>query len=124
MFTSSRLAPPSTWSRATETAASNWPFRIRRAKRREPVTLVRSPTTRKADSGRTRGSVPARRSREERAGGWRGRRSVHRAPDRADVVRGGAAAPADEVDEAVRREGAQRRGGDFRRLVIAAEFVR
>ena len=73
MFTSSRLAPPATWSRATETAASNRSSRIRRAKRREPVTLVRSPTTRNADSGRTSGSVPARRSLGEGAGGWRGR---------------------------------------------------
>ena len=65
---------------------------------------------------------------EAESRGGRGRLArpgpVHRAPDRADVVRGRAAAAADEVDETVRRESAQRRRGDLRRLVVAAEFVR
>ena len=65
---------------------------------------------------------------EAESGGGSGRPARpdpgHRPPDRADVVRASAAAAADEVDETVLREGAQRRRGDFRRLVIAAEFVR
>ena len=44
MFTSITLAPASTCSRAMATASSNFSSRIRRAKRREPVTFVRSPT--------------------------------------------------------------------------------
>ena len=72
MFTSRTFAPPSTWSRATRTASSNSPERMSRANRREPVTFVRSPTTRKADSGRTSGSVPASLNRRGRSGIVRG----------------------------------------------------
>ena len=59
MFTSMMLAPPSTCWRAISTAASYSPFRIRRAKRCEPVMLVRSPIMVKLASGRrTSGSMP------------------------------------------------------------------
>ncbi len=43
MLMSMTCAPFSTCWRATPSASSNWPFRIRRANAFEPVTLVRSP---------------------------------------------------------------------------------
>ena len=43
MLMSMTWAPFSTCWRATASASSNWPFRIRRANAFEPVTLVRSP---------------------------------------------------------------------------------
>jgi hypothetical protein len=52
MFTSMMLAPPRTWSRATSTAVAYFPCLIRLAKRREPVTFVRSPISVKFESGR------------------------------------------------------------------------
>ena len=51
MLTSMSWAPFSTWSRAIATPASKSPARIRFANAREPVTLVRSPTLTKRESG-------------------------------------------------------------------------
>ena len=62
MLTSRTFAPPRTCSSATSTASWNWPPSIRRRKRAEPVTFVRSPTMTKFDSGKMRnGSRPLRR---------------------------------------------------------------
>ena len=73
MFTSMACAPFSTWLRATASAVSKSPSRTRRAKRGEPVTLVRSPTFTKRESGATfRGSRPASRVTGARSGGTRG----------------------------------------------------
>ena len=59
MLTSRMLAPSSTCSRATATAASKSALLMRRANLREPVMLVRSPTMTKLVSGRiTSTSLP------------------------------------------------------------------
>ena len=59
MLTSIIWAPASTCWRATSTAASKSSSRIRRAKRAEPVTLVRSPTLTNSESASTiSGSSP------------------------------------------------------------------
>ena len=63
MLTSMTWAPFSTCWRATASASSNWPSRIRRANAFEPVTLVRSPTLTKSESPPMNiGSRPDRRS--------------------------------------------------------------
>ncbi|GIT12750.1 MAG: hypothetical protein CM1200mP34_1560 [Verrucomicrobiales bacterium] len=63
MFTSIICAPFSTCCRATASASSYWSFLISLAKRGEPVTLVRSPTLTKLDSGRTvNASMPLSRN--------------------------------------------------------------
>ena len=73
MFTSMMLAPLATCSIATSSAVPKSPARIRSEKRREPVTLVRSPIIRKFESGRsTRASRPARRVSGSCAGITRG----------------------------------------------------
>jgi len=75
MLTSMSCAPPSTWLRATSRASSYFSSRIRRLKRAEPVTLVRSPTLTKSESGpMLKASRPDRRvrggsSRRGRRGG-------------------------------------------------------
>ncbi len=62
MFTSSRFAPPRTWSSATSTAPWKSPASIRRRKRAEPVTFVRSPIITKFASSKIRnGSRPLNR---------------------------------------------------------------
>ena len=62
MFTSMMFAPLRTCSVATSSAVVRSPEAIRSAKRREPVTLVRSPIIVKFESGRrTSGSRPASR---------------------------------------------------------------
>ena len=59
MFTSIRFAPFSTWSRATSPPAWKSPDSISRAKRFDPVMLVRSPTITNPVSGVMRnGSRP------------------------------------------------------------------
>ena len=73
MFTSSRLAPPRTWSSATATAPVKSPDSMRRRKRAEPVTLVRSPISTKLVSGPiSNGSRPLKRVRAARLGTCRG----------------------------------------------------
>ena len=63
MLMSMTCAPFSTCWRATASASSYWPLRIRRAKALEPVTLVRSPTlTNSESSPMFSGSRPDRRS--------------------------------------------------------------
>ncbi len=62
MFTSRMFAPPSICCLATRSAPSRSPSLISFANFGEPVTLVRSPTTMKFDSGVTvSGSSPLRR---------------------------------------------------------------
>ena len=69
MFTSSRFAPPRTWSSATCTAPPKSPDSISLRNRIEPVTLVRSPTTTKPESGLiSKGSRPLKRARGGRFG--------------------------------------------------------
>ena len=59
MFTSSRFAPPRTWSSATSTAPLKSSASTSLRNRADPVTFVRSPTTTKPVSGRmTNGSSP------------------------------------------------------------------
>jgi hypothetical protein len=63
MLMSMICAPASTWRRATASASSYWPLRIRRANIFEPVTLVRSPMlTNKSPAPRLNGSSPEMRS--------------------------------------------------------------
>ena len=73
MFTSMTWAPFSTCWRATSTAPSKSPASTRRLKAAEPVTLVRSPTLTKSDSGPTlSASRPASRHRFGTCGIGRG----------------------------------------------------
>ncbi len=73
MFTSSRFAPPRTCSSATSTAPWKSFASIRRRKRADPVTFVRSPTTTNPVSGPiTNGSRPEKRGLVSRAGTCRG----------------------------------------------------
>ncbi len=73
MFTSSRLAPPRTWSSATWTAPVKSPDSINRRNLIEPVTLVRSPMTTNLVSGPiSNGSRPLNFARPTRLGTWRG----------------------------------------------------
>ena len=75
MFTSRRFAPPRTWSRATSSAPWKSPASIRRRKRAEPVTFVRSPTmTKFASSKIEKGSRPLKRVTPGRSGTSRGAR--------------------------------------------------
>ncbi len=77
MLTSIICAPFSTCWRATASASSYWPFSIRRANAREPVTLVRSPTFTKSESSSMFiGSSPESRSLWSPAGIERGGRSL------------------------------------------------
>jgi hypothetical protein len=69
MFTSRRLAPPRTCSSATSTAPWKSSASIRRRKRAEPVTFVRSPTMTKPVSGPiSNGSRPLNRVRRWASG--------------------------------------------------------
>jgi hypothetical protein len=68
MLTSSRFAPPRTWSRATSRALSYWSASMSFRKRAEPVTLVRSPIIWKFESPRI-GSVSRPEKKVVRARG-------------------------------------------------------
>ena len=75
MFTSSRFAPPRTCSSATSTAAPKSPLSIRRRKRAEPVTFVRSPIrTKPVSSVISKGSSPLNRATARLFGTGLGRR--------------------------------------------------
>ena len=77
MFTSSRLAPPRTWSSATCTAPLKSPDSMRRLNRCEPVMLVRSPMVTNPLSGViSNGSSPLKRVCGTGAGSSRGARSA------------------------------------------------
>ena len=77
MFTSIRLAPFSTWSRATSTAAWKSPDSIKRANRFEPVLFVRSPTITNRVWGVIRmGSSPEKEVKSSRVGRDRGAASA------------------------------------------------
>ncbi len=101
MLMSMMFAPPSTCERAISTASSYFSSLTSRANLREPVTFVRSPIMRKLLSGRSvSGRVPL--SRMYGSGVTRLVR-LHAAESgghRADVIRRGAAATADDVDPA------------------------
>ena len=125
MFTSIRFAPPRTCSSATSTAALKSSASIRRRKRAEPVTFVRSPiSTKPVSSPISNGSRPLNRG--ERRGPRDDTRleALHRRRDRLRVLGRRPAAGACDVQEAVTRELVQQRGRDVRRLVVAAEGVR
>ena len=125
MFTSITLAPLRTCSAATSSAVAKSPARISSAKRRDPVTLVRSPIIRKLESSRsTSGSSPARRVSGSGTGMRARGLALGRGGDGADVVRGGAAAAAHDVHEPARGELAQLAGRLVRALVVLAEGVR
>ena len=101
-------APLSTCCRAIATASSSRSSLISRAKAREPVTLVRSPTFTNSESGRmSSGSRPARRVAGSTVGIVPRRKAGDRRDDRAGVLRGGAAARADHVERALAREPAE-----------------
>ena len=77
MFTSSRLAPPRTWSSATCTAPLKSPDSMRRRNRCEPVMLVRSPMVTNPLSGViSNGSSPLKRVCGAGSGSSRGARSA------------------------------------------------
>jgi hypothetical protein len=101
MLMSMTCAPFSTCWRATASASSKRPSRIIRAKAREPVTLVRSPTLTNSESLPTlKGSRPDRRSGLDLRMA-RGLTPATPAGDGGDVFRRGAAAAADDIDEAL-----------------------
>ena len=102
MLTSRIFAPPSTWSRATASAASKSPLLINRANFFEPVILVRSPIMMKLVSGRIEQRLHAAISGPVRYVGNRARpHAFDRPADRGDPFRCCAAAPADDVQPAV-----------------------
>ena len=137
MLTSMTWAPFSTCWRATTTASSRRPSRISFLNCAEPVTLVRSPTLMKLLSGVIcsgsrplsrvwRGSAlmrPAPRRRLHERGQRARRIRRHGLGDRGDVRRRGAAAAADQVEQAGLGELAQHRGHVLGRFVVAAERV-
>ena len=97
-----------------------------RAKRREPVTLVRSPTLTKSVSGpMSSGSRPARRVRRSTPGTWRGGRPRTAAAMAAMCSGRRAAAAAHDVEDA-RRSASSPSTEEVSagRLVVAAEGVR
>ena len=119
MLTSSRFAPPRTCSRATSTAPWKSFASIRRRKRAEPVTFVRSPTTTKPVSGlMTNGSRPENRGQPGALGNAPRRQPFDRAGNRVRVLRRRAAAAADEVHEPVLRERPQVAARVRRLLVV------
>jgi hypothetical protein len=102
MLMSITCAPFSTCWRATASASSKRPSRIIRAKAREPVTLVRSPTLTNSESLPTlKGSRPDRRSFRSQAAGGARLDAGNALGDRRDVFGRGAAAAADDVHEAL-----------------------
>ena len=128
MLTSMMLAPPRTWSSATCAASAQLPALIRRANFAEPVTLVRSPTIWKLESGRmTSGSSPDSSVRWTPLGFGPRRAAESLPPPSAiarDVIRRRAAAAADDVDEAAGGEVLHQLAGLGRQLVVLAEGVR
>ena len=124
MFTSTRLAPFSTWSRAMSTPAWKSPDSISRANRFDPVMFVRSPTITKPVSGVIlNGSKPANDVMVSAAGISRGAASR----TASTIIRMWSgrrpAAATDEVDETRSRELRQQRAGRLRALVEPAERV-
>ena len=86
--------------------------------------FVRSPTfTNSVSSVTVSGSSPDSRSAGRASAGVRGALPSAAAGDRRDVRGRGAAAPADEVDEAAGGELLEDRGGLLRRLVVLTEGV-
>ena len=126
MLTSRMFAPPRTCSSATSTAPLKSPSSIRRRKRAEPVTFVRSPISTKPVSGPiSNGSSPLQRGRGAAGSGTcRGAQALDRVGDRARVLGRRAAAAAGDVQEPAARELAEQRARHLGRLVVAAEGVR
>ena len=134
MLTSMTWAPFSTCWRATPSASSNWPLRIRRANAFEPVTLVRSPMLTKSDpspsshrleagelEGRRRPPRGHRRPASPNAalGPTRGAIAADALGDQRDVLGRRAAAAAGDVEEARPGELLEQASGDLGRLVEA-----
>ena len=131
MLTSMMLAPPRTWSIATVAAPGQSFAFTSRSNFFDPVTLVRSPIIWKFESGRmTSGSSPDSRVRRVPLRAWclvpraARARCVNGLGDLADVIGCGAAAAADDVDEAALGELLHQRRGFFRLLVVLAERIR
>jgi hypothetical protein len=110
MLMSMTWAPFSTCWRATASASSKRPSRIIRAKALEPVTLVRSPTLTYSESApMLNGSRPDRRSLRR---DFRHFSRVDRSNplgDGRDVLGRGAAAAADDIDDAGSAQSRSRR---------------
>src|SRR5207253_2783456 len=125
MLTSMICAPASTCWRATATAAAKSPALIRSRNFAEPVTLVRSPTLTNSDPGpMLRGSRPERRSISLGASacGQRARLlRTHMLGDVRDVIRSGATAAADDIDQPRTGELFENAGRFVRLLVVLAE---
>ena len=86
--------------------------------------LVRSPTlTNRLSASTVNGSRPASRIAGGRRGGRTRLGALDRGRDRLDVLRGGAAAAADQVDQAGGGELAEHGGHLVGRLVVLAELV-
>src|SRR3954453_21616224 len=125
MLTSSRFGPPAPWSGATAAAAGKPPPPTSLRNRAEPVTFVRSPIITKPVSGPiSNGSRPLKRGRLGGPGVGRALRAPppprrlgdrsrleppHGRRDLRGVLGRGAAAAADDVDEAFGRELAEER---------------
>ena len=126
MFTSSRFAPPRTCSSATSTAPVKSPPSIRRRKRAEPVTFVRSPiSTKPVSAPISNGSRPLKRGAGAGAAGPAAATSPRTAAAIARVCSG--VEPQHEPTmfrKPVARELVQQRRRHVGRLVVAAERVR
>ena len=124
MLTSMICAPFATWSRATSSAAAKSPLVMSLRNLAEPVTFVRSPTFTKGMSDVSeKGSRPESRMQRLRPRAPARRLAGDRFGDGADMLRRGAAAAADDVDEAGIGELRQHRGRRLRALVVEAELV-
>ncbi len=103
MFTSRTFAPPRTCSSATSTAPAKSPASIRRRKRADPVTFVRSPISTKPVSAveLERLEAAQTRARGRCCGATRGAQAGDRRGDRRGVRGRRAAAAAGDVQEPV-----------------------
>ena len=124
MLTSMICAPFSTWSRATASAAGVVAGGDELAELRRAGDVGALADVDERNFRREREGFEARQAQERRDVGNLPRRlAFDRVRDRADVLGRGAAAAADDVDEAGVRELAEQAGHVFRALVVAAELV-
>ncbi len=125
MLMSMTWAPFSTCSRATSSASSNSSSLIRREKRAEPVTLVRSPTFTNREScliverfQAAKAAVPGSIS-----GILRGGISLMASCNRRDVIRCRTTATAEDVNKAFLGELGNDLGHFLGRLVIVTKLI-